>query len=175
MQINQEKIPWCQKTGGEIEWEFVESTGSVTVHSIYKVSAGEVIQISMWFWQYGADFFSSSCYQEAEISSDDITMTLFYSARPHTLFPVMSLITPSVRYTYTWRATAFFTSPMLSADHTHLLEHTNEDLSLQLQIILLSNTHMHSCMHRCTHTHPWCVTVKPHVPSCRLQTATRTL
>lgn len=51
------RYPGAKKTGGEIGWEFVESTGSVAVQSIYKVSVGEVIQIRMWFWQYGADFF----------------------------------------------------------------------------------------------------------------------
>lgn len=51
------RYPGAKKTGGEIGWEFVESTGSVAVQSIYKVSVWEVIQISMWFWQYGADFF----------------------------------------------------------------------------------------------------------------------
>lgn len=62
----------------------------------------------------------------------------FYSIRPHALFPVMSLITPSVWYSFTWHAPSSDSSSILSADHTHDHSHMHaENLSSQLQIIPL--------------------------------------
>lgn len=63
----------------------------------------------------------------------------FYSIRPHTLFPVMSLITPSVWYSFSWHAASSFTSSsILSTDHTQSFSHTHGRslISSQLQIII---------------------------------------
>lgn len=112
------RYPGAKKTGGEIGWDFVESTGSVAVQSIYKVSAGEVIQISMWFWQYVADFFSSSRYQEGEVSSDDIMMTLQHKALHSVSSNVINYTTCPIPI-YLHITPSSNSSSTLTADHTH--------------------------------------------------------
>lgn len=94
----------------------------------------------------------------------------FYSIRPHTLFPVMSLITPSVWDSATWRAASSNSSFILSADHhtrsfrqAHrkspitATNHPTPSLT-HTQIDALMDTHTHTFLTPQT----W-----PNVPSCR--------
>lgn len=95
MQINQEKIPWCQKKQ-EVKldenllkvqalWQFNQFTKSLWGRLSKLVCDSDNMELI---------FFSSSRYPPAEFYSDDDDP--LYSIRQYALFSVMSLITPSV-------------------------------------------------------------------------------
>lgn len=152
MQINQEKIPWCQKNR---RWN---CAGSAAVQSIYKVSVGggypnEYVILTIWSWFFFLMLSLSSgwgslwWYYDDPFLQHKAPCSVSSDVINYTICLILICLSCNI-LPHCW-----------SHIHTWSL-HVRKTMLNQCS---LTHTHTHTLLT----THPWSVMEKPHVASCR--------